>query len=167
MGSMHPNIVNTMKTLIVYDSRTGNTEKMAEAVAEGVKAAGVEAALRKVDEASVDELPNAQGLILGSPVYYGLPSGKIKTFIDESIKYHGKLEGVVGAAFCSAGGTHTGAESTILALVEALMVHGMVVQGRSSKCHYGAASVGAPGEKELELCRDLGERVGKLVQKLN
>jgi len=153
--------------LIVYDSRTGNTEKMAQAVSEGVRSSGVEAALRKVSEVSVDELPLYQGLILGSPVYYGLPSGKIKDFLDASVKYHGKLEGMVGGAFASSGGTHTGAETTIISLLEALMVHGMVVQGTSSTNHYGAASVGAPDEKTLEVCRRMGERLGKLVNKLN
>ncbi|OGD44707.1 flavodoxin [Candidatus Bathyarchaeota archaeon RBG_16_57_9] len=156
-----------MKLLIVYDSRTGNTEKMAHAVSEGVKSAGVEATLRKVDEASVDELPLYQGLILGSPVYYGLPSSKIKEFLDVSVKHHGKLEGMVGGAFASSGGTHTGAETTIISLLEALMVHGMVVQGTSSTNHYGAASVGAPDEKALEVCRRMGERLGKLAKKLN
>jgi NAD(P)H dehydrogenase (quinone) len=156
-----------MKMLIVYDSRTGNTEKMAHAVAEGVKSTGVEVVLKKVDEASVDELPQYQGLILGSPVYYGLPSGKIKGFVDASVKYHGKLEGMVGGAFASAGGTHTGAETTIISLLEALMVHGMVVQGASSTNHYGAASVGAPDDKAVEVCRRMGERLGKLVKKLH
>lgn len=156
-----------MKILIVYDSRTGNTEKMAHAVAKGVEAAGVEALLRKVDDAKVDELIQVQGLILGSPVYYGLPTAKIKAFIDESVKYHGKLEGMVGGAFCSAGGTHTGSETTIIALLEALMVHGMVVQGTPSKNHYGAASVGAPDDNDAEVCHRMGERLAKLVKKLN
>ncbi|MCK4437702.1 NAD(P)H-dependent oxidoreductase, partial [Candidatus Bathyarchaeota archaeon] len=111
--------MNEMKILVVFDSRTGNTEKMAHAVAEGVRGAGVEPVVRKVDEANVDELLGVQGLILGSPVYYGLPTAKIKAFIDESVKFHGKLEGMVGGAFCSAGGTHTGSETTIMALLEA------------------------------------------------
>ncbi len=156
-----------IKILIVYDSRTGNTEKMAHAVAEGVKGAGVEPIVRKVDEANVDELLQVQGLILGSPVYYGLPSAKIKAFIDESVKFHGKLEGLVGGAFCSAGGTHTGSETTIMALLEALMVHGMVVQGMSAKNHYGAASVGAPDDNDVEVCHRWGERLAKLAKKLN
>jgi len=156
-----------MKMLIVYDSRTGNTEKMAHAVAKGVEAAGVEAILKKIDDAKVDELTQVQGLILGSPVYYGLPTAKIKEFIDESVKYHGQLEGMVGGAFCSAGGTHTGSETTIVALLEALMVHGMVVQGTSAKNHYGAASVGAPDDDDVEVCHRMGERLAKLVKKLN
>jgi NAD(P)H dehydrogenase (quinone) len=159
--------VNDMKVLIVYDSQTGNTEKMAQSVAAGVEEAGVEPIVRKVDNAKVDELLKVRGLILGSPVYYGLPSAKIKAFIDESVKFHGKLEGMVGGAFCSAGGTHTGCETTIMALLEALMVHGMVVQGTSSKNHYGAASVGAPDDADSEVCRKLGARVAELVKKLN
>jgi len=156
-----------VKVLIVFDSGTGNTEKMAHAVEEGVRKAGVDSVLKHVDEASVDEVPQYQGLILGSPVYYGLPSGKIKKFIDESVKYHGKLDGMVGGAFASAGGTHTGAETTIIAMNEMLLVHGMVIQGSSAGSHYGAASVGSPNDASIEACRKLGERVGKLVTKLN
>ena len=155
-----------MKVLIVYDSKTGNTEKMAHAVAEGVKSEGVEVEIRKVEEASVDELLGADGIILGSPVYYGLPTGRIKAFIDASVKHHGKLEGKVGGAFASSGGTHSGAETTIIALLEALLIHGMIVQGTSGTNHYGAASIGAPGENELETCRKLGHRVANLVKKL-
>lgn len=156
-----------MEVLIVFDSGTGNTEKMAHAVEEGVRKAGVDPVLKHVDEASVDEIPQYQGLVLGSPVYYGLPSGKIKTFIDESVKYHGKLDGMVGGAFASAGGTHTGAETTIIAMNEMLLVHGMVIQGSSAGSHYGAASVGSPNDASMEACRKLGERVGELVKKLN
>ncbi len=156
-----------MNVLIIFDSSTGNTEKMAHAVEEGVKKAGVQTQLRHVDKASVDEMPNYQGIILGSPVYYGLPSWKIKKYIDESVKFHGKLDGMVGGAFASAGGTHTGAETTIIAINEMLLVHGMVIQGSSAGSHYGAASVGSPNDASLEACRKLGERVGKLVNKLH
>ena len=156
-----------MKVLIVYDSSTGNTEKMAHAVEEGVKKAGVEPIIKHVDETSVDEIHQCQGIIIGSPVYYGLPSAKIKKFIDESIKYHGKLDGMVGGAFASAGGAHTGAETTIIAINEMLLVHGMIIQGSSAGSHYGASSVGSPNDASLEACRKLGERVAKLAAKLN
>jgi len=155
-----------MKVMIVYDSNTGNTEAMAHAVAEGVEAEGVEVDVKKVDAASVDDLPTVDGLILGSPVYYGLPSAGIKKFIDDSVKYHGKLDGKVGGAFASAGGTHTGAETTIIALNEALHIHGMVIQGTSGTNHYGAASVGAPDDGDKDNCRKLGSRVAGLVKKI-
>ena len=154
-----------MKVLIVYDSRSGNTEKMAYAVAGGVSEEGVDVEVKRVDEASVDELPGVDGLILGSPVYYGLPTAKIKEFIDDSVKYHGKLDGKVGGAFASSGGVHTGAETTVIALNESLFIHGMVIQGTSGSNHYGAASVGAPDDKDIENCRKLGSRVASLVKK--
>ncbi len=154
-----------MKVLIVYDSRSGNTEKMANAVSEGVSEEGVDVEVKRVDEASIDELPGIDGLILGSPVYYGLPTAKMKGFIDDSVKYHGKLDGKVGGAFASSGGTHTGAETTVMALNEALFIHGMVIQGTSGSNHYGAASVGAPDDKDIENCRKLGSRVANLVKK--
>ena len=156
-----------MKVLIIYDSRTGNTEKMAQKISETIKKNGLNVILKKVDEASVDELPNVQALILGSPVYYGLPTGRIKEFLDKSVKYHGKLTHLVGGAFCSAGGTHTGSETTILALLESLLVHGMIIQGNPHGNHYGPAAVGSPDKKALDHCRKLGERVADLVKKLN
>jgi NAD(P)H dehydrogenase (quinone) len=156
-----------LKVLIVYDSRTGNTESMAHYVEEGVKAEGVDVDVIKVENANVDDIPQYRGLILGSPVYYGLPSARIKEYLDSSIIHHNKLDGMVGGAFASSGGNHTGAETTILALLEALMIHGMVIQGTSGSNHYGAASVGAPEDKDIEVCRKLGGRIAKLVKKLN
>ncbi|MCW3988713.1 MAG: NAD(P)H-dependent oxidoreductase [Candidatus Bathyarchaeota archaeon] len=155
-----------MKVLIVYDSKSGNTEAMAHAVSEGVEDEGIDVEVKRVDEASIDDLPMVDGVILGSPVYYGLPTAKMKQYIDESVKYHGKLDGKVGGAFASAGGPHTGAETTIIALNEALLIHGMVIQGTSGSNHYGAASVGAPDENDKENCRKLGARVARLVKKL-
>jgi len=155
------------KVLIVYDSRTGNTEKMAYTIAEGVKKVqGVKAVVKKVDQATNKDLLNADGIIIGSPTYYGQMSGKMKTFIDDSVEIHGKLSGKVGAAFTSSGGTASGAETTLLSILKALLVHGMIVQGRADDKHYGAAAVGKPDEEATESCRGLGERTAKLVQKI-
>ena len=96
-----------------------------------------------------------------------LPTGKIKEFVDASVKYHGKLDGKVGGAFASSGGIHTGAETTIIALHEALLIHGMIVQGTSGANHYGAASVGAPDDNDRENCKKLGKRVAGLVKRLH
>ena len=156
-----------MRVMIVFDSRTGNTEKMAQAVAEGVRAEKIEVEIVNVDEVQVDNLPNVAGLIVGSPVYYGLPTGKIKDFLDASVKYHGKLDGKVGGGFACSGGTHTGGETTVMAINEALLIHGMVIQGTSSRNHYGPVSVGQPDEISKEACRKLGQRVANLTKKLH
>ena len=117
-----------VKILVVYDSSTGNTEKMAFAVAEGVKQVNeVEVVVKRVDQTSLDDLLKADGIIMGSPTYYGQMTAKLKALVDESVKIHGKLEGKVGAAFTSSGGTATGAETTLLSILEAMLIHGMIV----------------------------------------
>jgi len=161
------NGVVVTKILIVYYSKSGNTEKMAFAVAEGAREVkGVTANVKRVDETTLGDLRKADGIIMGSPAYYGQMSAKLKALIDESVKIHGNLEGKVGAAFTSSGGTATGAETTVLSILQAMLVHGMIVQGRANDKHYGAAAVGSPRKKELEHCKDLGKRVASLAKKL-
>ncbi|MEM1552736.1 MAG: NAD(P)H-dependent oxidoreductase [Candidatus Bathyarchaeia archaeon] len=155
------------KILVIYDSKTGNTEKMAYAVAEGAKEVeGTEVIVKKVDQTSLEDLLAADGIIMGSPTYYGQMSAKLKALIDGSVKIHGKLEGKVGAAFTSSGGTATGAETTLLSIINAMLIHGMIVQGRANDKHYGAAAVEKPDKEELEYCRELGKRTATLVKKL-
>lgn len=154
--------------LVVYDSKTGNTASMATAVAEGVKTVkGVQVTVKKVEETSLIDLQAADGIILGSPTYYGEMSAKLKELIDRSVDIHGKLEGKVGAAFTSAGGVASGAETTLLSIIQTMFVHGMIVQGRSRTGHYGAAAVGAPNEAEQQSCRDIGERTARLVAQIH
>lgn len=160
-------VINMAKILIVYDSRTGNTEKMAFAVAEGAKQVeGTEVTVKKVDETSNEDLLSADGIIVGSPTYYGQMSGKTKTLFDKSVAIHGKLEGKVGGAFTSSGGVACGAETTILSILKAMLVHGMIFQGRAEIEHYGAASVGSPKDKDVKNCQKLGKKVADLTAKL-
>jgi len=155
------------KILVVYDSETGNTEKMAHAVAEGAqKVKGVDVTVKKVDRVKLEDLMEADGIIMGSPTYYGQMSAKMKGLIDESEKIHGKLKGKVGAAFTSAGGTASGAETTLLSILQAMLIHGMIIQGRSESKHYGPAAVEAPNQEELETCKETGKRTAQLVLKL-
>jgi len=159
--------VGMAEILVVYDSKTGNTEKMAFAIAQGTKQVkGVKAKIKKVDKTNLKDLLDADGIIMGSPTYYGQMSAKLKALIDQSVKIHGKLEGKIGAAFTSSGGTTTGAETTILSILQAMLVHGMIIQGRAHDKHYGAAAIGSPSKKELELCKELGKRVASLAEKL-
>ncbi len=155
-----------MQILVIYDSNTGNTEKMAFEVAKGAKEAGANVAVKKANEATNEDLLKADGIIAGSPTYYGLMSGKVKTLFDNSVKIHGKLEGKVGAAFTSSGGIATGAETTIISILEAMLIHGMIIQGRASTEHYGVAVVGKPKEGDEEKCRKLGKMVADVIAKL-
>lgn len=156
-----------VKVLIVYDSKSGNTKRMALEIAEGAKTVKhANVIVKKVGQTSLDDLVDADGIIMGSPTYYGLMSGKLKTLIDESVKIHGKLDGKAGAAFTSSGGVASGAETALLSIVHAMLVHGMIIQGRSDDKHYGTAAVGQPNEDDIKSCRDLGKRVANLAAKL-
>ena len=156
------------KILVVYDSKTGNTEAMALAVAKGAEMAGdIEVTVKKAEETKNSDLLAADGIIMGSPTYFGQMSAKLKALIDESVKVHKKLTGKVGGAFTSSGGTASGGETTLLSIVEVMLVHGMIVQGRADDKHYGVAVTGAPKKRDLADCEKLGERVAALVLKLN
>ncbi|MBI5191784.1 MAG: NAD(P)H-dependent oxidoreductase [Nitrospirae bacterium] len=154
------------RVLILYYTRTGNTEKMARLVEEGVKGEGIEAVVKPVADATLDDLQAADGIVIGSPTYYGLPAAEIIRLIDDSVKLHGRLEGKVGGAYSSAANIGGGNETVIMSIIQAMLVHGMVVQGIPKGDHYGPVSIGAPDERATKQCRLLGERVAKLVKKL-
>ena len=154
------------RVLILYYTRTGNTEKMARLVEEGVKSSHVEAVVKPVTSATLDDLQAADGIIIGSPTYYGLPAAEIIKLIDDSVKLHGRLEGKVGAAYSSSANIGGGNETVILAILQAMLVHGMVVQGIPKGDHYGPISIGSPDDRAAKQCRALGERVANLVKKM-
>ena len=155
------------KVLVVYDTMTGNTETLASSVAKGAEKAGVEVTVKKAEETKPDDFLAADGIILGSPVYFGQMSGTLKALLDETIKIHKKLDGKVGAAFASSGGIASGGETTMLSMIEAMLIHGMIVQGRADDRHYGVSVEGVPKKRDLADCETLGRRVAELVLKLN
>ncbi|KPJ58949.1 MAG: flavodoxin [Deltaproteobacteria bacterium DG_8] len=155
------------KILIIYFSKTGNTERMAHLVAEGVKGEGVAVEVKKVANASVDELLDAKGIIIGSPTYFGTMAAEIKSFLDESVKHFGKLKGKIGAGFSSSALIGGGNETTVLAILKALLIHGMIVQGETEGGHYGPVAIGAPDKRCSEECKKLGQKVAQLVKRLD
>ena len=156
-----------LRILIIYFSKTGNTEQMARVVAEGVSSVGVEPVLKKVGTASVDDLLSADGVIFGSPTYFGTMAAEIKSFLDESVKHFGKLNGKIGGAFSSSALLGGGNETTVLDILKALLIHGMIIQGTTEEGHYGPVALGSPDQTSSEACRKLGQRVASLVKKLN
>lgn len=154
------------KIIIVYYSCSGNTEKMAEMVAEGVKKEKVEVKIKNVKEVEPEELLNYEGIIMGSPTYYGGAAAPIRDLFDQTVKFHGKLQGRVGGAFTSSGCIGGGNETTILSMLTAMLIHGMVIQGNSDDDHYGPVAIEAPDKRAKENCLALGQRVARLVKKL-
>lgn len=155
------------RMLIVYHSRTGNTEKMAHAVAEGAKETeGIEVGVSPVEDVSPEDLLDYDAIIMGSPVYFGTMAAELKQLIDESVKYFTELDGKLGGAFTSSGAAHGGNETTILDICKALMVHGMIVKGVSEGSHYGPVAVGSPVDEECEECRSYGREIARLAVRL-
>jgi NAD(P)H dehydrogenase (quinone) len=154
------------KILVVYHSRGGSTKRMAELVVEGATGAGVTTDLRDVGSVEAKDLLDYDGIVVGSPTYYGHMAAEIKKLFDQSVRFHGKLEGKVGGAFSSAANIGGGNETTIRGMLDVMLVHGMIVRGTSHGDHYGPVSIGQPDGRVEEQCRALGARVADLVKRL-
>jgi len=154
------------KVLIIYYSRSGNTAAMAKEIAKGIKEEKLEVDIKKVQEVRADSLLDYDGIIIGSPTYYGSMAGPIKQLFDDTVKFHGKLDGKVGAAFSSAANIAGGNETTILDILDAMLIHGMIIQGDPSGDHYGAVAINKPDSRCLQECLRQGKRVAKLIKSL-
>jgi len=154
------------KVLITYFSATGNTEKMARLVADGAEKAGGQVTTQPVAELNAGQLLDYDAIIVGSPTYYGAPAAEVRRLFDESVRYHGQLEGKIGAAFASSANIGGGNETTIMAIVQSMLIHGMIVRGNSKGDHYGPVSINAPDARAEKQCRELGRRVVELADKL-
>ncbi len=136
--------------LVLYYSRHGATERLAQQIARGVEQAGVEARVRTVPavsavcEATADEIPecghlyaseddlrDCAGLLLGSPTRFGNMAAPLKYFLDgtSSLWMSGALIGKPAGVFTSSASMHGGQESTLLTMMMPLLHHGMVIAG--------------------------------------
>lgn len=139
------------KILVLYYSAYGHIEKMAEAVAEGARAAGATVDIRRVPEtvpeeiarkshfkldqaapvATVAELENYDAIIVGTGTRYGRMSSQLAAFLDQtgSLWLRGALNGKVGAAFASTATQHGGQEMTLFSIIANLLHLGMIIVG--------------------------------------
>ena len=168
------------KVLIVFHSDTGNTEQMAQSVAEGARSVeGVEVVLLSVDDVTADQLIEADAIIVGSPVYNANVTPEISKFI-ASWPFDGQpLKDKIGAAFVTAGGISAGEEIVQMNILQSMLVFGMIVVGGPDwKQPFGASAV--TGEVPFEVSKPgeiseqfkdkgflLGERVAKVTLKMS
>jgi NAD(P)H dehydrogenase (quinone) len=157
------------KILILYHSKEGNTKKMAEYIAEGVKQIpDTELRVKSVAEADRNDIFWCDGLALGSPTHLGTVSAKMKQFWEDLLPDWQKIDGKIGCAFSSQGGWGGGAELTCQALMTIMLNYGFLVfgvtdySGHQFTAHYGAVQAGEPREqKEIDSCRRLGKRLAE------
>jgi len=200
------------KILVVYYSLYGHVHALAQAVAKGVAdVEGAEAVIRRVPETlpdeviekmgavdaqkaladipvcTVEELAEADGIILGTPTRFGNMCGQLRQFLDATggLWQSGALVGKVGGVFTSTGSQHGGQESTILSVHITLLHHGMVVVGLpyayqgllavdevTGGTPYGATTIAGPDgsrqptENELGAARFQGKHVAEIAGRL-
>ena len=158
-----------MQILILYYSKGGNTRRLAEAIAEGVQLVeGARAVLRSTQEVVREDFTHSKGLIVGSPVYFGSMAADLKKVLDEFVGVRRQMENKIGAAFCTSGDASGGKETTMLSIIQALLIYGMIIVGDplSATGHYGVACVGAPDSGTSENGRKLGRRVAELAMRI-
>ncbi len=154
------------KGLVIYYSRSGNTKAMAKCIAEAMDSAGLPTKCKSVSDVKVDDLANADAIVVGSPTYYGRAAAPIAQLFDESVSKHGKFDGKVGAAFSSSANIGGGNETTVCEINNMLLIHGMIVQGDPQGDHYGPVSIGKPDNRVRQQCTRRGQRIAELTLKL-
>jgi NAD(P)H dehydrogenase (quinone) len=154
------------KGIVIYYSRSGNTKEMAEIIAAAMNKADLKTDCKSVEKVKADDLLKYDAIVVGSPTYYGHMAGQIKQLFDDSVSFHGKLDGKVGAAFSSAANIGGGNETTIMGIIEAMLIAGMVVQGDPQGDHYGPVSINKPDDRVKRQCQRRGQRIAELTKKL-
>ena len=162
-----------VKILVTYHSLSGNTERMAEAVAAGAKlVSDTQIVLKRVGQVTADDLFSADAVVVGSPVYWSNMSGEVKTFFDNWQFKFGvfpefKMKNKVGAAFTTGGQISSGKEITMLTILAAMLGNQMIVVSGGGAFGASATTEGAsPGidDKELAEAEALGRRVADVTK---
>lgn len=163
--------------LITYHSETGNTERLAQAVAEGAGSIdGVSVKLLTTAETEDAELLWADAIIVGSPVHNANVSAEVQRFISLWPFENEPLKNKIGAVFVTAGGISAGEEVAQLNLIQSMLVFGMIVVGGpdwtqpfgasaiTSETPFSTSSPEEISEQFLEKGRLLGQRVAKITK---
>jgi NAD(P)H dehydrogenase (quinone) len=169
-----------VRILVAFDSLRGNTQRMAEAVAEGAKQVTAQVAVKRVQEVSKEDLLAADGIILGCPTYYANIPGSMKVVLDDwSWKMKVDFTDKVGGAFATGGGHTGGKEHTVISLLLFMINNRMLVagplyqdaEGEDIWAELGATAATGPvdpgiSESELDGARRVGQRVASLARKM-
>jgi NAD(P)H dehydrogenase (quinone) len=153
--------------LVLYHSKSGNTKKLAEAVARGAgEVADVNVVMKSASEVAVSDFTQSNGIIAGSPVYFGTMAAELKAVFDQFVGVRRKMENKIGAAFATSGDATGGKETTILSIIQAMLIYGMIVIGDPMKAtgHYGTACTGSPDETTMKRGAELGKRTAELAK---
>jgi NAD(P)H dehydrogenase (quinone) len=158
-----------MQVLVVYYSRSGNTKRLAEEVAAGVReVAHVACVVKPAADVTKEDFLASDGIIAGSPVYFGTMAAPLKEMFDKFVVVRKDMGDKVGAAFATSGDQSGGKETTLISIIQVLLIYGMIIVGDplDATGHYGVACTGSPDEKTAANAGKLGRRVAALVKQL-
>ena len=151
------------RMIVLYYSGSGNTQKMANTIAEAARSDLLDVKVESVERFNVSLLPDYDAIVLGSPTYFSNIAWPVKKLIDESIIHYnkGRLKGKVGGIFTSSGTARDGKDCLKMLEIALEFHHGMkVIEGimRSAE----------EGDEEVERrCREYGKRLAKEVEKVS
>lgn len=192
-------MLNLVKIIGIVGSprSNSNTEKLVTEALQSARAVGAETELVKLGSAEIEpcvacdickatgecaiyddvggileKMVDSQGLIIGSPVYFGNVTSQLKMLMDRSrpLRMDFKLNNKVGGAISTGGSRNGGQETTIAAIHEFLLIQDAIIVGDGAPmAHYGGTGVGTTAEDEvgIQTSRNLGKRVAELAMKLN
>jgi len=146
-----------VEVLVLYYSRTGRTEALANSVAEGARTVeGVSVSVKRADYATVNDFISCDAVAFGSPNYFSYMAGLMKDFFDKALSIREMVTGKPAVAFTSGGSS---SNSALLSLER------MISSFRLQKVAEGVVSEGAPNEKDLAACKRLGETLARAAIK--
>ena len=157
------------RILLVYTSLRGRTESMVEPLRAAITAEGVCCTARRVEEVTWEEMKAAHGIIVGNPARMGGTDWQIKRLFDVMAYegYPGPLAGKVGGVFTAGSRPGSGAELALMATINTLLNHGMVIQGNAFAAHYGPVLLLETSEEDIErACRSWAKLWADLVKRL-
>lgn len=168
-----------VRILIAYHSETGNTEKLAQAVRKGAASVdGVEVALHKTVDVKDQEILQADGIVVGTPVQWANLSAETKRFLDRvgDVLWKAKSngDGRTAGAFCTGGGVAMGKDTARLSILSALLTMRFMVVGGVDDSGFGTVGPEATtgpagpgiGEKQQEEARGFGERFARMTRQI-
>jgi NAD(P)H dehydrogenase (quinone) len=164
--------------LVTCYSRTGKTKLLAEAIGRGAtEIPGIKVDVLAFNRVTASDFVRYDGIVLGSPVYFGGVASEIKELIDDTTFVRGRLCGKIGAAFTTASDSTGGKETTILSIIQAMLIHGMIVVGdpiansegneEHSGGHYGLAADGQLSDTDIKRGVYFGRYVATIVARMN
>ncbi|MGA1841493.1 MAG: flavodoxin family protein [bacterium] len=158
-----------MQVLVMYFSRTGNTQKLAEDIVKGAKEVNeVKCVLKQASEVTREDFLESDAIIAGSPVYFGTMAAELKEVFDRFVGIRKQMGDKIGAAFATSGDQSGGKETTIMSIIQAMLIYGMIIVGDplDATGHYGVSCAGTPDKTSSSNAIKLGKRVALLVKKL-